>query len=242
MLVFQGRFAEAYPHSEAALAVANEMASDPAQAASTLAMLGEIDLHLGRYAKARHNAEAGLARVQGGGHRWHIGHVLLCLGTAAMAEGAYVEAQRHLQESLDQFRRSQTQASVIWAHAALASVALLQDESSVSQAHLLEALSLLSEHRSFITALFALPCVALLLAKRGQAERAAEVYALAERYPYVSNSRFWQDVVGKRVAAAAASLSAEVVAAAQERGRARNLWATVEELLGELEQMESESR
>jgi hypothetical protein len=80
---------------------------------------------------------------------------------------------------------------------------------------------------------------ALLLAKRGQAEQAVEVYALASRYPYVSNSRFWDDVVGKYVAAAAASLPPQVLAAAQERGRARDLWATVEELLAELEGMES---
>jgi hypothetical protein len=159
-----------------------------------------------------------------------------------MAEGAYVEAQQRLQESLDQFQRTQTPAQVIQAHAALAGVALLQDELRVGQMYLLEALALLSQYRSFVAALFSLPCVALLLAKRGQAEQAAEVYALAERYPYVSNSRFWEDVVGKHVAAAAATLPAEIVAAAQERGRARELWATVEGLLAKLKEMESECR
>lgn len=58
----------------------------------------------------------------------------------------------------------------------------------------------------------------------------------------MANSRFWEDVVGKHIAAAAATLPPEVTAAAQERGRARDLWATVEELLTELEEMESESR
>jgi hypothetical protein len=63
-----------------------------------------------------------------------------------------------------------------------------------------------------------------------------ELYALASRYKYVANSRWWEDIVGKHVSAIAATLPPEVVAAAQERGRARDLWATAEELLAELEE------
>jgi hypothetical protein len=54
------------------------------------------------------------------------------------------------------------------------------------------------------------------------------------RYPFVANSVWWEDVVGKHIATAAAALPPDVVAAAQERGRARDLWSTAEELLGEL--------
>ncbi len=80
---------------------------------------------------------------------------------------------------------------------------------------------------------FILPLMALLLADEGEPERAVELYALASRYPYVANSHWFEDVAGKHIAAIAASLPPEVVAAAQERGRARDLWATVEELLAE---------
>jgi hypothetical protein len=62
-----------------------------------------------------------------------------------------------------------------------------------------------------------------------------ELYALASRHPYVANSRWFEDVVGKHVTAAAAALPAEVVTAARERGRARDLEATAGELLAELE-------
>jgi hypothetical protein len=82
--------------------------------------------------------------------------------------------------------------------------------------------------------LWVLPFVALLMAEQGQAERAVEIYALASRYPYVANSRWYEDLVGQRIAAVAATLPPEVVAAAQERGRARDLWTTVEELAVEL--------
>jgi hypothetical protein len=50
----------------------------------------------------------------------------------------------------------------------------------------------------------------------------------------VANSRWFEDVAGREITAAAEALPPEVVARAQERGQSRNLWATVEELLGEL--------
>ena len=62
-----------------------------------------------------------------------------------------------------------------------------------------------------------------------------ELYALASRYSFVANSRWFEDVAGSHIAAVAATLPPEVVAAAQERGRARGLEATVAELLAELE-------
>ncbi|UCC63660.1 MAG: hypothetical protein JSV36_00950, partial [Anaerolineae bacterium] len=86
----------------------------------------------------------------------------------------------------------------------------------------------------FTTLMLALPAVALLLADRGEVGRAVELYALASRYPFVANSRWFEDVAGKHIAVAAATLPPDVVAAAQERGRARDLDATVAELLIEL--------
>jgi hypothetical protein len=61
-----------------------------------------------------------------------------------------------------------------------------------------------------------------------------ELYALASRYGFVANSRWFEDVVGKQIADVAATLPPEVVTAAQERGRARDLRETAQELLEEL--------
>jgi hypothetical protein len=82
----------------------------------------------------------------------------------------------------------------------------------------------------------AVTAIALLLADRGEAARAVELYALASRYPVVANSRWYEDVVGRHIAAAARALPPDVVAAAEARGRARALEATVRELLAELEE------
>ena len=97
-----------------------------------------------------------------------------------------------------------------------------------------QALRLGVECQAIHPLLLALPVVALLLADQGQAERAVELYALAWRHPVVSNSRWYEDIAGRELAAVAALLPLEVRTAAQARGRARDLWATAQELLDEL--------
>jgi hypothetical protein len=86
--------------------------------------------------------------------------------------------------------------------------------------------------------MYALAAVALLPADQGKVRRAAELYALASCHPFVANSRWFEDVAGKYNAAVAAALPPNVVAAAQEHGRARDLEATMKELLAELEKQQ----
>jgi hypothetical protein len=100
--------------------------------------------------------------------------------------------------------------------------------------HLCAALWSSSESGRCNAALQALAAMALLLMDDGEVERAVELYALAARTPDVANSRWFEDVAGSEIASAAAALPPDIVAPAQERGRARDLWATVQELLDEL--------
>jgi len=100
--------------------------------------------------------------------------------------------------------------------------------------YLVDALRMGIEIRSFRAVWIALPAVALLLADQGQAERATELYALAWSVPHIAHSRWYEDIAGRELAAVAAGLPAEVREAAQARGRARDLWATAQELLAEL--------
>lgn len=80
----------------------------------------------------------------------------------------------------------------------------------------------------------ALAAAAAWLAVHGQAERAVEIYAAASQHPQIAASRWWADVVGRHVTAAASALSPEVVARARERGRAADVQAALCELLAEL--------
>jgi hypothetical protein len=81
-----------------------------------------------------------------------------------------------------------------------------------------------------------LPSLALLKAKKGEKEKAVELYALACRESYVANSQWYEDVFGRPIADAVASLSPEMSKAAQEQGRALDLWETGETLLQELKE------
>jgi hypothetical protein len=90
------------------------------------------------------------------------------------------------------------------------------------------------ESQMLMPALFGLVAAARLLADEGEMERAVELSALASHYPFVANSRWFADVAGNNIRAAAATLPELVVTAARDRGQSRDLHATVAELLGEL--------
>lgn len=79
----------------------------------------------------------------------------------------------------------------------------------------------------------------MLLCDSGEVDRAIEIHALASRHLFAAHSPWFEDVFGQQITAAARGLPLEVVGAAQERGRTRDLWATVEELLVELGETES---
>jgi hypothetical protein len=98
-----------------------------------------------------------------------------------------------------------------------------------------EALGWATQRGSFHVYMRALPAAALLLLDRGETRRAVEIYGLACTLPEVANSRWFEDVVGRPIAAAAAALPPDVVSAAQERGRARDVQITAEELAEELQ-------
>ena len=100
--------------------------------------------------------------------------------------------------------------------------------------HLVEALQLGLEVGRILAILWTLPLAALLLADEGEAERAVELYALAESHPLVANSRWFEDVAGQHIARVATSLPPGVAARARERGQALVLGEAAMDLLGEL--------
>ena len=87
--------------------------------------------------------------------------------------------------------------------------------------------------RSF-SRLIALVGIALLLADEGETERAIELYALASRHPFVANSRWFDDVIGREIATIAATLPPDVVQTAKARGQTKDLWPTAADLIEEL--------
>jgi predicted ATPase/class 3 adenylate cyclase len=236
-----GKFAEGCASLEAGLAIYDELGL-PRNLAKANVALGEAHAHLGQYEGARTFGGTGLNLYREIDLRWGIGYARYVLGMVAVAEEAYAEAHPWLLESVSVLREVGHRENLAYALAVLGYAARGLGKLSQAQVYLHEALGTAAGTGAFMPFVLALPAVALLLADRGDAqgtERAAELYALASRYPFVANSRWFEDVAGRRVVAIAASLPPQVVAAAQERGRARDRETTVAQLLAELGEREA---
>jgi predicted ATPase/DNA-binding SARP family transcriptional activator len=232
-LIGLGEFAEAQSPLEESAAVYTELGW-VAEPVFANIWLSRAKLHLGQTDQARTLGESCLTRAREAGVRREIGLSLLLLGDVALAEGACREACGSLQDGFSVLQAIGYQPELGPVMASVGAAMQGLGKRSEARKHVQEALRMTIEIEAAFPLLRALPAAALLLCDAGQRDRAVEAYALASRYPYVANSRWFEDVVGKHIAAASESLPPDVVAAAKEHGRARDLRETAEELLGEL--------
>jgi hypothetical protein len=152
-----------------------------------------------------------------------------------LTEEAYAEAQQSLQEAINILRQVNHPVVLGVSLAILGGVACRTHNLQPARHYLLEPLRVALETRAVFLLHVTLAFVALLLAEQDQPEHAVEIYTLAARFPYVANSRWYEDIIGRHVAEVEATLPPEAVTAAQARGRTREAWATAAELLAELE-------
>ncbi len=201
---------------------------------SARTILASVDLHSGRYEQACDHAQKGLALAREHGPRHCIGLNLRLLGCMELAKRVPATAHPLLEESAAVHWEVGPKDDLGVALACLALSARGRANTLEARQHLCHALEIAQEFEVVPPLLWALPATALLLAGEGEIERAVELYALASRYPLVAKSRWFADVVGRQIAAAADTLPAGRVAILQARGRARDLKDTTAELLTEL--------
>jgi predicted ATPase/DNA-binding SARP family transcriptional activator len=233
-LLWLGEFAQAESVLEESPALHRNLGF---YSASSSMLQSEARAHLGRYGEARVQAEAALALSREIGHRPHIGLACWLLGCLLLAEGAHTEARVLFQESAQQFREMERQEQLGWALAGLACAEHALDNHTQAQQFLYEVLGICTEIGSMAVPLlptFTLTVVALWLADLGEVLKAVELYALASRYPHVARSRWFQDLFERPITEAASTLPPGLVKAAEERGRSRDMMATVSQLLAEL--------
>jgi DNA-binding SARP family transcriptional activator len=232
--IFHGRFTEARDIAEEQMKLSQDLGSRP-MIARSLVRLADANLYLGRYGRARSQGQMCLKLCREIDDPYMGSYALWQLGDVALAEAAYAEAEQLQQDSVSMHqemgRRSRLQDVLL----SLGLTACSLGKLSQARQCLADALRTALENRFFLTRPRAICLAALLSIKEEKLEQAVEFYALASRYPLVANSRWYEDVIGRHIAAAAAALPPETVKAAQERGRTRDLEATVQELLQGLE-------
>jgi tetratricopeptide (TPR) repeat protein len=227
-LGWAGRYADSLSHLNESMALWRDLRQDDDALCS--AALGYTKLHMGQYGEARTHLRAALQLPP-----VEQPQVLIDLGRLAIRDGELSEARRLFLGVLAAQEQLGIRTLAAQARCALVYAAQAPDALEEAQHNLVLALRWAAQSGAFRAVVEALPASALMLVNQGKVEQAVEIYALACTYGHVANSQWYEDVVGQPVAEAAAALPPDVVAAAQERGRARDVQATLEELIAEWE-------
>ncbi|MEZ4869776.1 MAG: BTAD domain-containing putative transcriptional regulator [Caldilineaceae bacterium] len=231
LLLRQGKFIESRARFEESVTIYRDLGNQRGEIISRLAS-GEANLHLGQFEQVRTLAQLAVPISQ------HLlfreGYFPLISGCLALIDNDYAAAERLLEESVLTGRES-GRLYLGWALAYRGYAKCLLGEHTAAKQILLEALTIGAEIRAFLPLVTALPAVALLKVAQGEMNYAIELYAVASRYPYVANSRWFGDVVGHRMAVVAENLPPEMVTAARMQGQTRDLWVTAANLIREFQ-------
>lgn len=225
----QGRFAEALQIVQRQLVIAAELGDT--QALADLRMTqGEILQLMGRYELAEEEHRRNVASVEASGWAAPETWMRFVFAAALLGRENYREAIAVLQPSLAALEQSHSKSMLGRSLAAAGRAKLGLGDTDAAWEDVRRALDLLSG-RHYFWLLEAVATAAAVLAARGEAGQAVELYALVRRHPYAANSPWFEDVYGRVVAQAAAALPPDTAVAAQARGHALDLWQAAASLI-----------
>jgi predicted ATPase/transcriptional regulator with XRE-family HTH domain len=203
--------------------------------AECLELLGEIAYAQGQFAEAEARFREVLAIVPSLSHRERLALNLSHLGTAVLAQGRLSEAAGLLAEALAIAEECGDSHGIALARTRLGYLKLRQDATESARRHWRTAVDLawrVQDHPHLLVTLDALMGLATLLAEAGDAERAIEILTLVQRLACID--RFTETRAEQLLADLKGQLSPARFAAAQARGRALSLDATVAAVLAEV--------
>lgn len=194
------------------------------QLAGAYERLGEACLHMGDYTVARTHVQTSLTILREVNDPRQWGNSCLTLAQVALVEGAYTEAQSLLGEAVQTLRSIGQRGALGWALAYLGYTTHALGNPDQAHHYWVEAIQIAMATGGCFPLLITLPALALRYLEQEEPTRAIELYTLALQHPFIANSRWFADVAGRHVIAAMTLLPPDVVQAAQERGRAADLW------------------
>ena len=238
--LFSGYFDEALESYEEAIIIYEKLGA-LASKLSSIVFRAYTNLHIGdyelAYLQARQvfddNPQLDFGFIEGIGHN--------VLGCSALVSEEYEEALDRCHQAVECFREIPTTPTwLTLCLTAYAIAAVLGADKALAKQHLLEVLQLAARVKLPVVKLLILPPAALLVAEKGEVERAIELTEMSCRHPFVANSQWYSDVMGKRMDDMATGLSSEIIDAARQRGRERDPLETAKEILAELEAEQEE--
>lgn len=233
ILGWHGRYQEAIRYLLQSLPIYQDLGSRY-KIAFVNVLLGMMYALMGRCSEAKPWAKRSLS--QGREYEFHRIEAasLLVLGWTSLGEGEFDQAAEFLQESANVYRQVKNKDELGWALAALGHAHLVNGDILGGLECIHESLQLGREIKATQSVNQALGPSAVWIGRQGDPIQAVELYSLACQAPAMGNSRWFGEVYGGPIAALAEGLPPEVIAAAKERGRARDIWQTAAELLEEL--------
>ena len=202
-----------------------------------VSVLAWAEMYAGFYDRAERHARTAYETMGTRGDARGLGWTQLVLGGVLLGQERFEEAEGVLQASLEAHRPLQQWLDIAGALALLGYARCMQGRLKEARRDLAEALRVGTDVGAVPVLGFIVPGFALLSARKNDPERAVELYASASCFPLVAETQWFADVVGRHIDAAAADLPPDAVAEARGRGRARDLHATVEELLAALDRL-----
>jgi predicted ATPase/DNA-binding SARP family transcriptional activator len=133
------------------------------------------------------------------------------------------KAEQELQQYLEEVRSQPRMDMIGQPLALLGYVAYRRGESNKALDYLEQALNNGLEYGFFWIFMQVLSVLGLMYAEAGDVEQAVELYATVTAHPCAGNSKWFEELFGKPLSALAEGHPAEMIVAAQERGRRRKL-------------------
>jgi predicted ATPase len=224
-LFYAAKWPEARPFLEECVAIYQDL-GDRRRLPRALVTLGVSLSNSSSFRESRIQVQKALDLAQEVGDRSVMAWALWYLGALAMVDDGYLEARGSIQKSVAIHRERGDLGELSYTLSFLGYAERAMGNLEVAQEYVAEALQTAIEIRMQYSVLTALHGVALILADKGEKERAVEIYALTSRYPIVEKSPMTRAVVGRHLAVVAESLSPDTVEAALARGRELDLWET----------------
>ncbi|MCP5098146.1 MAG: tetratricopeptide repeat protein [Chloroflexi bacterium] len=232
-LLFGGKFEECIASFEECWVIHKALSLTQEPFTANVSMT-RAKINLGRYNEARMQAQKQLVAYRRINHWWSIAFTLFNLGRIVLVEGEAEQAERHFQESAEILQKMKERSLLPDVLFCLAFTARALNNRQQAIRYMIQALTIAIETAPLNPMRFELPGMALLLADQGELEQAVEFYAAGLQSGYMANSRWFEDIAGRYISEIGNTLPQDVVAAAQDRGRERNLWTTANVLLANL--------